>query len=424
MILRKISVIAWAILFGAANLCANEREQLSKAAELNNSGIQKAVSKDLNDAEVDLLKALVYSNEHPDIRKNLGKVHHEQGIQFLNEPGRELEALRYFQKALEIEPEHPVYKKSYSAALYQMAKKRADSGSVEEALDYYERAALMNPDDINIWVNAADYAWSVHSKMAAQMFYERARAINPLNRNVKVLQKKLTDFTQDESGLSMQSEHFRLIGAPERIGGVDVLEVLKDLEYALNQVLYALNTEFNKKISVIFYPPDAFHYQFDIPDYVVGLYDGKVRLPYPDTSHTLSRMYPVVKHELTHAVLHAIAGRSLPKWLDEGLAQKIEGREIDYEQEELLYNYELSLPMPDIAQIDQHIRSRNRWAYLKAHSFTVFLVQEQGMYEVVQCIRGERGLTFESCLESLSGLDMKEFETLWRQKLGTRVRKL
>lgn len=400
---------------------ATDQELLAKAAELNNSGIQKASAKDLNDAEVDLLKALVYSNEHPDIRKNLGKVHHEQGVYYLNEPGRELESLRYFQKALEIEPTSLVYKKSYSAALYHLAKKKADSGRIDEALDYYERSALMNPTEIQIWITAADYAWSVHSKMAAQMFFDKAKAINPLDKNVKVLQKKLVEFSVDQSISEMQSEHFRLVGAPERIGGVDVNVVLKDLEYALKQVLYELNTEFTKKISVIFYPPDAFYYQFDIPDYVVGLYDGKVRLPYPDTSNSLSRMYPVVKHELVHAVLHTISEGALPKWLDEGLAQKVEGREISSQHYELLYNYELSLPMPDITQMDQHIRSRNRWAYLKAHSFTAFLIQDRGMYEIMDCIRKSGTTSFYSCMERVTGLSMKQIETQWRQTLGAKV---
>lgn len=68
---------------------------------------------------------------------------------------------------------------------------------------------------------------------------------------------------------------------------------------------------------------------------VVGLYDGRVRLPLANIFNFRPEFVAILTHELAHALIaEATRGRA-PKWFHEGLAQHVEMREFDYN------------PMPD-----------------------------------------------------------------------------
>jgi hypothetical protein len=79
-------------------------------------------------------------------------------------------------------------------------------------------------------------------------------------------------------------------------------------------------------ITVVLYPTRQFRDVTQLPDWVGGVYDGKIRVPLGG----LSRLDPVaegvLRHELTHAFVHAKSRGQCPRWLHEGLAQRLEGR--------------------------------------------------------------------------------------------------
>jgi hypothetical protein len=79
-------------------------------------------------------------------------------------------------------------------------------------------------------------------------------------------------------------------------------------------------------ITVVLYPTRQFRDVTQSPDWVGGLYDGKIRVPLGG----LRRLDPVaralLRHELTHAFVHAKSRGQSPRWLQEGLAQRFEGR--------------------------------------------------------------------------------------------------
>jgi len=79
-------------------------------------------------------------------------------------------------------------------------------------------------------------------------------------------------------------------------------------------------------IRVTLYSRKAFQLATESPDWVGGLFDGQMRVPIGG----LSRLTPAVKrvliHELTHCFVASRSRGNAPRWLQEGIAQVVEGR--------------------------------------------------------------------------------------------------
>jgi hypothetical protein len=56
-----------------------------------------------------------------------------------------------------------------------------------------------------------------------------------------------------------------------------------------------------------------------------GLYDGKIRFPFPSKGDDDADFRSLAAHEYTHAVVYEWTGGRCPAWLNEGLAQALAG---------------------------------------------------------------------------------------------------
>lgn len=127
------------------------------------------------------------------------------------------------------------------------------------------------------------------------------------------------------------SRHFRLA---YRAGDHEdlVAYVLQELEDALDD--YTENFGFRhpkSSIEVILYPADDFaNVVVGGPSWAEGLFDGRIRLPIRDSllrEKRFRELRIVLRHELVHALFAQMSDhRSLPPWLDEGLAQLLSCR--------------------------------------------------------------------------------------------------
>ncbi len=82
-------------------------------------------------------------------------------------------------------------------------------------------------------------------------------------------------------------------------------------------------------ITVLLYPKREFRDVTQAADNVGGVYDGKIRVPLGGLNRLDPRAEAVLRHELTHAVVHSKTRGNCPRWLHEGLAQAEEGRRLD-----------------------------------------------------------------------------------------------
>jgi len=79
-----------------------------------------------------------------------------------------------------------------------------------------------------------------------------------------------------------------------------------------------------KQVDVDLYPVEEFlsSYAAEMP--VVGIFDGRVRVPFADLRSLHPQLVAILSHELAHALITQATGDRAPKWVQEGLAQHVQ----------------------------------------------------------------------------------------------------
>jgi hypothetical protein len=76
---------------------------------------------------------------------------------------------------------------------------------------------------------------------------------------------------------------------------------------------------------VILYTNRQFHDVTRAPSWADGLNDGRIRVPVQGLQQMTPELALVLKHELTHSFVGQMTENRAPSWLQEGLAQWMEG---------------------------------------------------------------------------------------------------
>jgi hypothetical protein len=80
-----------------------------------------------------------------------------------------------------------------------------------------------------------------------------------------------------------------------------------------------------ERIRVVLYEREQFHAATGLGHWAGGAFDGTLRLPVDDLGAEVHAWTRTLRHELAHAFLASQGGRAVPGWLNEGLAQWLEG---------------------------------------------------------------------------------------------------
>ncbi|UCF69426.1 MAG: tetratricopeptide repeat protein [Acidobacteriota bacterium] len=164
---------------------------------------------------------------------------------------------------------------------------------LQEALEAWLSARLQRPDDERLGGRIG----KVRRELAAERDYRRAF-----------------------------SQHFVLRYDGDRDEELGQL-LLDLLEQSWDELTRTLDAHVREPITVILYTRRTFRETTLASEQVAGLFDGKIRLPVGGVERITPALRRVTRHELVHALLHAKAGGAVPRWLHEGLAQRLEPRE-------------------------------------------------------------------------------------------------
>jgi hypothetical protein len=197
--------------------------------------------------------------------------------------------------------------------------------------------------------------------------------------------------------------------------------ILRILEDAYGELGRALSYYPDQEIQVILYSGQQFKEVTDAPGWIGGVFDGKIRLPVGGIETESPGLRKLLYHEYTHAVVRALAPRC-PTWLNEGLAQYFEGREIGPEFQSGLRRMAKEGRLLTLSSLEGSFINlgsvQGPYAYLISLSSVRYMVDSFGMYRV-RTILDElgKGANIGKAVSGGIMISYEEFERGWTQSL-------
>jgi tetratricopeptide (TPR) repeat protein len=110
-------------------------------------------------------------------------------------------------------------------------------------------------------------------------------------------------------------------------------QALESLDRAYWRIGQALSTYPTNPVSVVLYTAEQFHDITRSPAWAAGAYDGTIRVPLRGALENPKELDRVLAHEFTHALIHTLASRNVPTWLNEGVAAAFESDDLHWAEE-------------------------------------------------------------------------------------------
>lgn len=282
----------------------------------------------------------------------------------------------------------------------------------KRALEYLDRARRLTPDSPDV-AKLAGWAYYGMNKLdQAVAEWKRALSLHADSEVLAALDKAERDKEAEDTFAENESSHFTLryhgAAAPTL-----ARDVLRALEYHFSSIQSELNFSPPAPIGVVLYTQEAFADITRAPGWVGALNDGRIRVPVQGLSSVPPELSRILKHELTHSFVQQKTHGRCPVWLQEGLAQWMEGRRSGENAAVLLQIYDekraaplgtlegswMSLP-PDAAA----------YAYAWALASVESIVQSGGMSDIERIL--DRLTTTGSTEEALREVLHVSYEDL------------
>jgi tetratricopeptide (TPR) repeat protein len=243
---------------------------------------------------------------------------HYAAAQFLYGKGDTDSAIDQYRQALVFSPEN-------TGLLLNLAVLYLRKSQFTAALDPLERARRVTPESPDV---AKLMGWAYYGANKMDLAIEEWKRAEHLRRDPEVeeaLAKAERDKSEEESYREGETAHFDLKyyggATPDLARGI--LRVLED-DY--NDLESQLDYTPPEQIAVILYTEQSFADITRAPGWVGALNDGRLRIPVQGLTDVTPELARVLKHELTHSFVGQKSHQRAPTWLQEGVAQWMEGR--------------------------------------------------------------------------------------------------
>ena len=243
---------------------------------------------------------------------------HYAAAQFLESKGDTASAIDHYREALSFAPEN-------LALLLNLAVMYLHQSQFTSALEPLERARHIAPDSADV-AKLEGWAYYGANKMdLAVAEWHRAEKLRPDAEVERALEKAERDKAEEESYREGETAHFNLKyngnATPDLARGI--MRVLEDDFRDLESQLDYTPPD---SIGVILYTGQSFADITRAPSWVGALNDGRMRIPVQGLDAVTPELARVLKHELTHSFIGQKTHNRAPTWVQEGVAQYMEGR--------------------------------------------------------------------------------------------------
>jgi Peptidase MA superfamily/Tetratricopeptide repeat len=235
------------------------------------------------------------------------------------EHGNLPQARRHFETALRFQPENSTILSYYAMALVR-------SGNAAAAIPYAERSTRANPNSADAYTVLGYVQFSADRTKEAVRTWKRSLELRPDPVVEQYLAKAQREATTEADFSQKESSHFTLRYEGKQTSEQLRRELMATLESEYDDLVRQLGVAPRASIPVILYTEQAFFDVTQAPSWSGAVNDGKLRIPISGVSSMTSDLARVLKHELAHSFVNQASGGRCPTWLNEGVAQAVEGK--------------------------------------------------------------------------------------------------
>jgi tetratricopeptide (TPR) repeat protein len=193
------------------------------------------------------------------------------------------------------------------------------------ALNYLEKAQKIQPNSVAVLQMLGEAYYGLSRIDDAIKVWRAAQGISPNPAVAQSLKRAERDSAAEAGTRSGETSHFSLRyqgSATPQLAA----EVLSTLENHFNDLRSALDFTPAEPISVVLYTQQSFRDITLAPSWAGALNDGRLRIPVEGLTSVTPELSRILKHELTHSFVYQMSLGRCPTWLNEGLAQWMEGK--------------------------------------------------------------------------------------------------
>ena len=430
----------------------------------NNAGVGALEKGDFVTAIFYLEQAVDEDPSSEVMKRNLATAYNNFGVKLLKD-GKAKSALERFNKAREILPDDAGFRDNAAKAYNQLGIKALEEKSFSVAENYLYAALRLQPEATTIRKNLSVCMTNYGVKYYEKKEYEMARlkltdaiSFDETNPSAHAFLGNTYYYTQqlEKALVSYQNAlkyDPKLLYVRKKIEAIKkeiaVEGKLADTTYSIFRILYNsddakvdlgtiqqalwdayydIGTHFQyyprHTIVVILYSPEEFKKISDVPKWVAGLYDGKIRIPHPEGME-MAELVKIIRHEYTHALTHDICKGKCVNWLNEGLARTMEyaaGEEgPSYALLKKAYAKGELLDLTTLSKNFVYMKDSKKaaLAYEHSSSFVAFIIDRYGLYKVRNILgRFAKGQTTKEVLKEEFYRTEEDFLKEWKEYVG------
>ena len=312
-----------------------------------------------------------------------------------------------------------------------------------DALEAFTRAAAIRPGDASLCFGAGVAAFMLGQDRVAQSRFECALALNPnhlqaakwlgdlhyragrLPEAISIyqsardrsprsgdLQKQLDDWRKEQELQSrfheVRTEHFTAL-FEAATDEPFAREVLARLEAAYSRIGNTLGVYPSQPVSVVLYTREQFGEITKLAAWSAAGYDGRIRVPLGRALEQQQELDRVLSHEYVHAVVAMLGGRTVPAWVNEGLATALESTDSTDAEQTLMRT-----AAPELSKLHNSfvgLSARDaEIAYASAARAVRRLIDQRGLAAVVAILEDlGRGVSFARAFHQRAGMRYEDF---------------
>ncbi len=237
------------------------------------------------------------------------------------ERGDSESARQYFDHALSYAPQNDTILTNYAVVLIQL-------GRAADAVPFAERATRAAADSADAWGVLGFALYSLDRLPQAIAAWKKSLALRPnasVQAHLERAQREVAaeaEFTETDTG------HFTIRYEGSTTAPALRQQVQASLENSYDDLVRDLGILPKQNIAVLLYTNKAFFDVTEAPSWISALNDGKLRIPVQGLTGVTPELGRVLKHELAHSFINQVARGRCPQWLNEGLAQVVEPKQL------------------------------------------------------------------------------------------------